>query len=120
VNLSLWVKLKKNKTPNRIMHNNKSIENIEEISEAFNHLFGYITEKLFNLLPSVSKIFANFLNHPNKSSIFLEAPTSQEIFNLILNLNVKKSPRFDNISVYFLRIIALIILPYLAGLFSYA
>jgi len=71
-------------------------------------------------LPKSSTNLIKFLKHPNKSSIFLEAPTSYEIFEIILKLNINKSPGFDDISSFFLRIIAGVIAPYLSVLFSYA
>jgi len=52
--------------------------------------------------------------------IFLEAPTSYEIFEIILKLNINKSSGFDDISSFFLHIIAGVIAPYLSVLLSYA
>jgi len=60
------------------------------------------------------------LEHPNEHSIFINPPSSSEIFNIIQNMNIKKSSGFDDISPMFLRIIASIVSPYLAVLFSYS
>ena len=98
------------------MIGNKTISDIEAISEKFNNFFGNIAEKLANSLPKRSPTF--FLKHRNKSSIFLEAPSSNEIYNIIQNLNVNKSLGFDDVSSFFLRIIAVVISPYLSILFS--
>ena len=63
------------------------------------------------------QVFNFFFKHGNKSSVFLETPSSNEIFNIIQNFYVRKSPGFDDISSFFLRIIAVVISPYLSILF---
>ena len=111
-------KVKKRQTPESLTIGNKTINDIEAIPEKFDNFFGNIAENLANSLPKRSPSFINFLKHRNKSSIFLEAPSSNEIFNIIQNLNVNKSPGFDDVSSFFLRIIAVVISPYLSILFS--
>jgi len=92
------------------------LKNSNKILEAFNNFFGNVARELAKLLPK-STSYSKFLKHPNKSSIFVEAPTSYKIFEIIQKLDINKTPGFDDVFSILLRIIAAIIAPYLSCCF---
>jgi len=102
--------------------NNNTINKPNEVVQKFNECFCNISKSLSNSLPvlNYNSKYLSYLEHPNKHSIFLNPPSSSEIFNNIQNMNIKKSSGFDDISPMFLSIIASIVSPYLAVLFSYS
>ena len=51
--------------------------------EKLNNFFGSIAEKLANSFCKRSPSFKFLLKHRNKPSVFLKAPSSYEMFNII-------------------------------------
>ena len=86
--------------------------------EKLNNFFGSIAEKQANSFRKRSPSYKFFLKHKNKSSVFLKASSSYEMFNIIQNLNVNKSLGFDYVSSFFLQIIAVVVSPYLNAVWS--
>ena len=61
------------------------------VANHFNSFFTSIAKELVNKLGNTSKKFADYLNNPLRSSMFLNPVTELEVSDQISNLNVKKS-----------------------------
>ena len=77
------------------------------IADLFTNFFCIIGKQLNVDIPKhQNNHYRNYLSKSVSKSIFLTAPTCDEIVNTIHSLNVNKAVGHDNISAYFFRIAA--------------
>ena len=74
-----------------LSQDNETVSNPKKIVNIFNDYFSTIAEKTKAKVRFSNKSFDEFLQHPNKNSFFLRPTSSDEITNLILSLNERKS-----------------------------
>ena len=114
-------KPKKNDSFASLNVNNQEIDDPYTISEAFNEFFCSVADKIQQTLtnPVSEFYYKTYLISPVLPSIYLDPPTPHGIYNIIVNLKTKKSTVADEISSFFVRKLASVLLPYLCFLFSF-
>ena len=101
--------------------NGCSISNKQQIVNEFNVFFSKVGENLSNNFNDNAPYnFKQFLTNNVDSSIFIELPRFNEVFNLINSLSLQKSVGHDNIPPYFLKAVSSIIAPALCYFFDNA
>ena len=109
----------------RQKQNESSLDNVltdaTNKANIFNNFFCSIGEKLAsNILSQKNPQPLDYLTNRISPSIYLQAPTINEILNVITSLNINKAVGHDNIPACFLKTAALVIAPYLCILIDYA
>ena len=112
--LAYTSKPKKNDSFASLNVNNQEIDDPYTISEAFNEFFCSVADKIQQTLtnPVSEFYYKTYLISPVLPSIYLDPPTPHEIYNIIVNLKTKKSTGADEISSFFVRKLASVLLPY--------
>ena len=105
-----------NRKIDRLIYNDQELVENEQIAEKFIEHFISVGIKLANKIHSPANSYRKFLPKPKLSSIFLEPPRCNEIYNAIHSLGLRKSSGYDNIDAYFIRTASHIINPYLTHL----
>ena len=96
-------------------------DNPKTVANNLNTYFLEIGQKLSDLIKSNNKEdFRKYLKNKTSNSICLTRPSAIEIFNTIMSLNSAKTSGHDNISTYFLRISASVLVPILGFYFAKA
>ena len=95
---------KKSTSINKIKVNNKEITDQNVITEEFNKYFSTIGAKLAENFNSINNNHKAYLNNKVENSFFLHFATEYEITKEINNMDCKKSPGYDEISVKFLQV----------------
>ena len=94
---------KKSKSINKIKVNNRELTDQNVITEEFNKYFITIGAKLAENFQSENINHKGYLMNKVVNSFFLHFATEYEITREINNLDCKKSPGYDDISVKFLQ-----------------
>ena len=94
---------KKSKSINKIKVNNNELTDQNVITKEFNKYFSTIGAKLAENFNSVNTNHKAYLMNNVENSFFLHFATEWEITKEINNLDCKKSPGYDEISVKFLQ-----------------
>ena len=68
------------------------------ISESFNDFFVSIGKRLLQNAPNSHKKFHDFLHGPNSETCFMSPITEKEVYDIITNLRVNKSPGYDGLT----------------------
>ena len=106
--------------PQKLRHNNTFTTNPTLIANNFNDYFRDIGKILADQLKPFSESeHTKYLTKRLHQSLFLTPTTSFEVFNLISGLKNTKPTGKDNISAYFLKVVAKVIAAPLAQLFNY-
>ena len=95
---------KKSKPINKIKINNKELTDQNVITDEFNKYFSTIGAKLAKNFNSINTIHKSYLMNKVENSFFLHSTTEWEITKEINNMDFKKSPGYDEISVKFLQV----------------
>ena len=95
---------KKSKPINKIKVNNIEVTDQNVITEEFNKYFSTIGAKLAENFNSENSNHKAYLRNKVENSFFLHFTTECEITREINNLDLKKSPGYDDISVKFLQV----------------
>ena len=74
-----------------LSQDNETVSSPTKIAYIFNDYFSTIAEKTKAKFRFSNKSFDEFLQHPNENSFFLRQTSSDELTNLILPLNERKS-----------------------------
>ena len=90
----------------------------DKICDYFNKQFATIGINLANQIKTDLNKFKSFLSNRVSSSAAFDSPTATEIYNTIFSLKTKLNPELD-ILLYFLKIAANILSPFLALLFHH-
>ena len=77
--------------------NGHSVEDRQVIVDNFNDYFCNVGLKLQNSIPRCQKIFLDFMQEPNRDSLFLKPTNETEVLRLVSLLKNNKSPGFDGI-----------------------
>ena len=101
----------------RLVLDNKVISDSNGITETFNRHFASIGKKLASQVSSPNSC-KNFLKSKILSSIFLEPPRYNEVYNLIHSVGLRRAAGSDGIDSYFIRISCDVITPYITQLYS--
>ena len=102
--------------PKCIIDNDKTIDSSTEIANVFNKYFSNIGKNLASSCNNSLKIdFTKFIKNSICSSMYLQPPQIDKIFEIILSLKPKKSCGYDNISNVFIRAAASELSPILTG-----
>ena len=97
------------------MDKNEVIRNPSQISEKYNKYFAEIGLQISNKASTNNASnFRTYLRSSASQSIFPEPPKPNEIFDIILSLNVYKARGYDNISSFFLRLGDEVLVPILS------
>ena len=75
----------------------------QEIAQAFNDFFVHIGPNLADKMASCNSNFKDYLSEPNSTSFFMYPTSEQEVKNMLLTLNTKKSCGYDNLPSQLLR-----------------
>ena len=94
---------KKSKSINKIKVNNRELSDQNKITDEFNKYFSTIGAKLAENFNSENTNHKAYLMNKVENSFFLHFTTEREIIREINNLDCKKSPGYDNISVKFIQ-----------------
>ena len=97
----------------KLIYKGTQIEETNEIPEIFNSHFSIIGTLLANQINSNSQNYLRYLSNRTSSSMVLDPPTPNEIYNTIFTLKTKVNPDQD-LPSFFLKIAAPILVPYLA------
>ena len=100
-----------------MQNDNKVISDSNGITDTFNRHFASIGKKLASQVSSPNS-YKNFLKSKILSSIFLEPPRYNEVYNLIHSLGLRRAAGNDGIDSYFIRISCDVITPYITQLYS--
>ena len=113
---SLWKTLNQimnkhetNKSIPKEFNGNSSEEKISDphkIANMFNEYFVNVGPNIAKKIPSSDKMYNHYLTGSYKNNFFLEAVTKYELETEIKNLNPKKSPGYDGLSVRVVRNVA--------------
>ena len=95
---------KKSKPINKIKINNKELTDQNVITDEFNKYFSTIGAKLAENFNSINTNHKSYLMNKVENSFFLHSTTEWEITKEINNMDFKKSPGYDEISVKFLQV----------------
>ena len=98
---------KKAKLPNKISAEQCTICEPEQMASIFNEFFSNIGKNLANKISAENQPCpSQYLPNPISSSMFLENPRPNEVFNIIASLSNSRSCDYDGIPSYFLKIAA--------------
>ena len=105
--------------PTKLRHEGKIVENVFDVVEKFNKYFANVgkmlADKIITTNPNHCK---SYLQNRIQSSIFLNPPQSNEIFNIINSLKCKKSAKNNAVPSYFIKIAGNVLAPYLAYFYA--
>ena len=94
---NLLIKFKKDVIPNIFEWNGNSIDDNENVANAFNHYFTNIGSELASKIPSSNRDFNTYFPRSFNSSFGLFNTDQTGILSIYSNLNVKNSTGYDNI-----------------------
>ena len=97
----------------KLIYKGTQIEETNEIPEIFNSHFSTIGTLLANQINSNPQNYLRYLSNRTSSSMMLDPPTSNEIYNTIFTIKTKVNPDQD-LPSFFLKIASPILVPYLA------
>ena len=110
----LHSKLNVNRTPTNLCVDGQVINELDDIVNSFNDYFSEVGVNIASKLPNNNPCEVKvYLSNRISSSVFLNPVTDTEIANIINELNVKKAGGYDEISSYFVKISASILIPIL-------
>jgi len=99
------LKSKSESSPKSITHNNVTMTDPVDISNAFNDYFTSIGKSVQSNIPSSIKHFSNYLNDPNPNSLFIKPTDSTEILTIINSLDLTKSSGPNSIPVRIMKLL---------------